>query len=88
MEVTNALASYFIDENLKVRESQALGTNIFLQEELTSTRKRLQVIEETLGNYRTRHMGELPEQLQANLTILAKSQEQLIEKQKNLRQIT
>ena len=71
MKITNALASYFIDENLKLRESHASGTNIFLQDELYSTRQRLQEIEETLQKYRKRYMGELPEQLQTNLSILS-----------------
>ena len=34
MKVTNALASYFIDENLRVREAQAVGTSDFLDAEL------------------------------------------------------
>jgi polysaccharide chain length determinant protein (PEP-CTERM system associated) len=86
MKVTNALSSYFIDENLKVRESHATGTNIFLEEELNSMRARLQKIEETYKNYREKHIGELPEQLQSNLSILGRMQEQLTEKQKNLRE--
>jgi uncharacterized protein involved in exopolysaccharide biosynthesis len=34
MKVTNALASYFIDENLRLREAQAVGTSDFLESEL------------------------------------------------------
>ena len=86
MNITNALASYFIDENLKLRESHASGTNVFLQDELSSTRDRLQAIEEKLQKYRRQYMGELPEQLQTNLSILSRAQEQLIEKQKSLRE--
>ena len=86
MKVTNALATYFIDENLKVRESHATGTNLFLDEELKTVRQRLAEIEEKMKIYRTRYMGELPEQLQSNLTILSRLQEQLTEKQKSLRE--
>jgi polysaccharide chain length determinant protein (PEP-CTERM system associated) len=86
MKVTNTLASFFINENLKVRESQASGTSSFLQDELVSTRKRLQKIEETLQDYRKKHQGELPEELQSNLAIFTRLQAQLIEKQKNLRE--
>ena len=32
MNVANALASYFINENLKVREMQAIGTSSFLED--------------------------------------------------------
>jgi uncharacterized protein involved in exopolysaccharide biosynthesis len=41
MRVTSSLASSFIDENLKSRESQAEGTNTFLEDELETMRKRL-----------------------------------------------
>ena len=33
MKVANGLAAYFIDENLKARESQAFGTSDFLEDE-------------------------------------------------------
>ncbi|MFO7963720.1 MAG: Wzz/FepE/Etk N-terminal domain-containing protein [Desulfobacterales bacterium] len=87
MEITNALASYFIDENLVFREAQATGTNVFLEEELIKTRKRLEEIEVELNDYRKIHMGELPEQLQSNLSILERLQEQHTEKQKTLRDL-
>ena len=41
MRVANGLASNFISENLKIREEQALGTSVFLTDELESIRKRL-----------------------------------------------
>jgi len=86
MQVTNTLATYFIDENLKVRESHATGTNMFLDEELKTVRQRLSKIEENIKTYRTKFMGELPEQLSSNLVILERLQAQLTEKQKALRQ--
>jgi uncharacterized protein involved in exopolysaccharide biosynthesis len=39
MKITNALSSYFIDENLRVREIQAVGTSDFLDEELSGYSK-------------------------------------------------
>ncbi len=85
MRVANGLATTFIDENLKVRESQALGTSDFLESELESTRKRLEELEQELKDYRTRHMGELPEQLDANLRVLDRLNAQLNEKEQSLR---
>ena len=77
MNVANALASYFIDENLKVREAQAIGTSDFLENEKNTMLKRLEEVEKSLQTYRTTHMGELPEQLESNLSILDRLQEQL-----------
>jgi polysaccharide chain length determinant protein (PEP-CTERM system associated) len=84
-KVTNALASNFISENLKIREDQALGTSIFLNEELESTRKRLLEKEQELKDYREIYMGGLPEQLQSNLSILERLQGQLEQLNDSLR---
>jgi polysaccharide chain length determinant protein (PEP-CTERM system associated) len=70
MKVANALASNFITENLKQREEQAIGTSGFLFDELDAMRKRLAAKEDELKQYREKYMGGLPEQLQANLSIL------------------
>jgi polysaccharide chain length determinant protein (PEP-CTERM system associated) len=70
MRVTTSLASSFIDENLKIRESQAIGTNTFLEDELESMRKRLSDNEQKLKQYRESNMGGLPEQLDSNLKML------------------
>ncbi len=86
MKVANGLAAYFIDENLKARESQAFGTSDFLDAELDSSRLKLEEVEETLKRYRTRYMGELPEQLETNLRILDRLQEQLTDRQQALRE--
>jgi protein tyrosine kinase modulator len=84
MEVTNALASYFIDENLRFTETESRGTNTFLEEELNSIRKDLSAKEKDLKNYREKYMGELPEQLGSNLNMLTRIQEQLKDKQSSL----
>jgi succinoglycan biosynthesis transport protein ExoP len=67
-QVTNTLASFYIEENLKVRERQATGTTEFLKVQLTETRKRLDELETRVSDFRRRNLGELPQQMQANLT--------------------
>jgi len=85
-DVTNALASYFISENIKLREAQAVGTERFLTEELENIRRKLLDKEEELKRYRERYMGGLPEQLETNLRILERIQEQITTNQENLRE--
>ena len=84
MNVTNALASYFIDENLRLREAQAVGTSDFLDNELQNMKSRLEDVESRLKQYREKYMGELPEQLDSNLRILDRLQERLSESQQSL----
>jgi len=74
--VTNELASLFIDENLKAREQQATGTSEFLQNQLDETRKTLQNQENTLKDFRLKHLGEMPEQENADLQLLGQLQSQ------------
>jgi polysaccharide chain length determinant protein (PEP-CTERM system associated) len=85
-EVVNALTSYFITENLKLREDQAIGTSEFLTDELETIRKSLLEKEEELKKYRERYMGGLPEQLDTNLRILERIQGQIVTNQENLRE--
>jgi polysaccharide chain length determinant protein (PEP-CTERM system associated) len=83
--VANSLASFFIDENIKIRETQALGTSDFLQAELRAMKQRLEQTEKALKDYREVHMGELPEQLDSNLRILDRLQQELTAKEEGLR---
>jgi polysaccharide chain length determinant protein (PEP-CTERM system associated) len=85
MKVTNGLANYFIDQNLKERETIAVGTTGFLDTELDAIRKRLEDQEEILKKYREQHMGELPEQLSSNLSVLEGLYQQLSRKEEGLR---
>jgi polysaccharide chain length determinant protein (PEP-CTERM system associated) len=84
MKVTNALASYYIDENLRLRETEAVGTSAFLEGELNSIREELAANEEKQKEYREKYMGELPEQLGSNMSMLTRLEEQLKAKQANL----
>src|SRR5574341_47051 len=74
MRVTNRLATLFIEENLKVREEQAEGTSEFLENELQRMKGELETQESALRAFKQRYMGELPEQLDANLRTLDRLQ--------------
>jgi len=77
MLVTNQLASLFIEEHLKVREQQAESTSLFLSKELSEIEKQLVLKEAEMKSFRERNMGKLPQQLDANLRILERLQQQL-----------
>jgi succinoglycan biosynthesis transport protein ExoP len=75
--VTNALASFYIEENLKARERQASGTSEFLRVQLQAAKKRLDEQEAQMADLQRRYMGELPQQLQGNLAGLESMNQQL-----------
>ncbi len=76
MRTTSRLASLFIEENWKLREKQAVATSSLIDTQLQDTKKRLETQEEKVKEYKLRHAGELPEELQANLGSLQRLQEQ------------
>ena len=76
-QVTNTLASLYIEENLKDREQQATGTAEFLEAQLGHVGQRLALQEQRLSEFKERSMGELPQQLHANLATLERLNTQL-----------
>jgi polysaccharide chain length determinant protein (PEP-CTERM system associated) len=75
--VTNTLASFYIEENLKARERQATGTAEFLKVQLNDAKRRLDEQEARMGELQRRYLGELPQQLQGNLATLESLNTQL-----------
>ena len=87
MRIANTLASYFMDENLKVREAQAIGTSEFLDSELEKTKKRLEEKEQKLAAFRAKYLGGLPDELETNLRTLDRMQKQATDKAMLLREV-
>ena len=75
--VTNAIASQFIEQNLKVREDMAMGTTTFLKNETEKMRREIETREKNLEIFKREHMGMLPDQLQSNLNILSQLKQEL-----------
>src|SRR5438132_4873330 len=69
-KVTNTLASLFVEENIKRRERQAAGTAEFLRVQLEEMKGKLDQEERRLSEFKESHIGELPEQMEANLATL------------------
>src|SRR2546426_11557385 len=78
MKVTAKLTSQFIEENLKVREQLVEGATEFLEQELRMAKDRLEQKEQAISIFKTKHMGELPQQTDANLHALDRLQTDLI----------
>jgi len=85
MMVTNKLASLFIEENLKVRELRAESTSEFITKELIAVEEQLKKKEADIRIFRERNMGQLPQQLDANLRILERLQQQIKTTSENIR---
>jgi protein tyrosine kinase modulator len=77
MIVADRLAAMFIDENVRARGEFAKTTDQFLESQLEDARRRLEEHENKLKLFRERYSGELPQQLESNLTMLRAAQQQI-----------
>lgn len=68
--VANRLAQSFIDWDLANREQQAASTKEFMVAQLQDAKHTLDVEEEKINDYKQKHSGQLPEQLQSNMQAL------------------
>ncbi len=75
--VTNALASFYIEANVRARERLATGTTEFLRVQLDQAKKRLDEQERRVSELSRRYRGELPQQMQGNLARLESLSDQL-----------
>jgi polysaccharide chain length determinant protein (PEP-CTERM system associated) len=76
-QVANMLASMYVAENTKIREGQAVRTAEFLQTQLAEAKKDLEAQERRASEFNLSHIGELPQQVAANLASLERLNTQL-----------
>jgi len=75
--VTGRLGSLFIDQNARDRGELAEATNDFLGVQLAEARTGLEAQERKLEEFRQRHSGRLPSQLEFNMQAIQNTQLQL-----------
>ena len=76
-KVTAQLTSLFINENLRTRQDLSKQTTQFLADQLEEARRGLAEQEAKVKEFKTQYLGQLPEQVQSNVQILAGLQTQL-----------
>ena len=75
--VTNRLTTVFVEETSKTREERAEHTSAFIATQLDNSRTRLADLEARLRRAKESHIGQLPEQTQANLQTLSGLRQQI-----------
>jgi polysaccharide chain length determinant protein (PEP-CTERM system associated) len=73
-KVSNRLASLFIEENLKVREQQVLGTADFFDVQLQKAKEEVDQKAQKLAQIKARYAGDLPEAQNLHLQALTTAQ--------------
>ncbi|HEX4347664.1 MAG TPA: Wzz/FepE/Etk N-terminal domain-containing protein [Vicinamibacterales bacterium] len=76
-QITNRIANVFVDETSKARTEHAEDTSEFILQQQRASQTRLDALEAELRRANEAHMGQLPEQTQANLQTLSGLRQQL-----------
>jgi succinoglycan biosynthesis transport protein ExoP len=76
-QVANALATGFVKENVRSRSRQEGQAADFLGTQLAEARTRLEDQEKRLSAYKEKSNGELPEQVESNLSTLTRLNSQM-----------
>jgi succinoglycan biosynthesis transport protein ExoP len=72
-EVADQIGQFFIDENLRARQTEATATSEFLDSELQLAKRKLESQEARLRQFKLAYTGELPQQENALLASLSQS---------------
>lgn len=87
LRVTNALASKFIEENLKYREARASETSSYIANELQLAKESLDRKEHAMRDYKLKYYNELPEQREINVSRASTLQVKLQGVQDNIQEL-
>ena len=88
MRITERFASQFIEQNLRIREQIVEGASDFLEQELRMAKERLEEQERSISSFKSQYMGELPQQMEANLRSLDRLQMDLNATRENMQTAT
>jgi len=88
-QVTSALTSYFLEENLKDRAQKTQTASDFLQDEVNRVKESMAQSDAEIAKFKEAHFNELPELLQVNMQSLQNAEahsDRLAEQMRTLRE--
>ena len=76
-DVTNAIASFYVQQNDSMRSQSAFGTLEFLKQQLAEAKGHLDRQDAAITQYTSRYTGQLPQQVGINLATIERLNTQL-----------
>jgi protein tyrosine kinase modulator len=76
-DVTNAIASFYVQQNESMRSQSAIGTLAFLRQQLAEAKGQLDRQDAAITQYTARYTGQLPQQVGINLATIERLNTQL-----------
>jgi len=69
-QICTEITSFFMQQNVLIRERRAEDTTQFLTKQLNESKRKLDEQDARLADFQRRYMGELPDQMQTNFSLL------------------
>jgi polysaccharide chain length determinant protein (PEP-CTERM system associated) len=76
-QICTEITSFFMQQNVLLRERRAEDTTQFITKQLTESKRKLDEQDSRLADFQRRYMGELPDQMQTNFSLLTGLSSQL-----------
>jgi polysaccharide chain length determinant protein (PEP-CTERM system associated) len=86
-QVTNAIASKFVEENIRYREERVTETSAYIKEELRMAKEALDKKDRVMRDYKLKYYNELPDRLANNNNRLNSLQAQYQNNQSNIQNL-
>lgn len=83
-QINKELTSLFIAEDQKTQQQLSEGTTAFLESQLADAKAKLEEQEAKVRAFKAKHFGDLPSQMETNVSILSGLQNQLEGSQRDL----
>jgi len=76
-QICTEITSFFMQQNVLIRERRAEDTTQFITKQLAESKRKLDEQDSRLAAFQRRYMGELPDQMQTNFSLLTGLSSQL-----------
>lgn len=86
-KVANELVTLYLNENLRSRTEKSANTSDFLNEESTALSRLLEELETKLAVFKEDNEGSLPELYQYNLSVIDRTERELLENSLRLKEL-
>jgi len=86
-QVVNFLASLFLEENVRNRQEKTRTTTEFFENQLAELRSVVIDLEKQIAAYKEKHINELPELMQLNLTTMERLEREIDAKKEHVKNL-
>jgi polysaccharide biosynthesis transport protein len=87
-QITNALVSLYLEQNLRVREEKAVTTVLFFQQQMDELHAQVEASEELIARFKEENLYSLPELRQLNQQTLERVKNEINARRQDIQTLT